>query len=126
MRNYEKEHPERAMKRRQYLRKKYREDADYREKIKKQQEKFYKNPKNRGKRNEHTRKYLKEHPRSRFEIRGIGRLCECGGIDKGNLGGRPSNHFTSLKNKCPHCGRFTTKKKVLYNRLTNEIIKILE
>jgi len=59
------------------------------------------------------------NPRMRISRTKMGMLCQCGHIDKSVHGGGRS----SPVDKCPHCGKYTNTVRVIYDRLTGEILE---
>jgi hypothetical protein len=122
--NYKKEHPdvmERMDKRaKERWKEKWRTDSVFREKVNQKQKKWRSNPENKEKILKYQREYNKTHPR--FNKKRVGYLCECGTIDKGRTSNLPNNPH-STQYKCPNCGRFSQKIRVVYNRFTGKVIE---
>jgi len=76
---------------------------------------------------EYYRNYAKEHPGYRFEKIKIGFLCgHCGKVIKGFVAGIPSKKHDL---KCPFCRtrfKYNELKKVKFDRITWEIVEVLE
>jgi hypothetical protein len=122
-RKYRESHPEvmRKVNEKQNEKKRirYMTDPEYRKKIYEREKEWLSNPENRKKKNEYYRKYRKIHPR--VYMTRIGFVCWCGNIDKSRANNRPRNPH-SMCQKCPKCGNYTEKKKVIYDRFTGEIV----
>jgi hypothetical protein len=120
--DYIKTHPKQYKKIMLRNRKKYRTDEEYREKSLAWHKEYYK--KNREKLLAYCKKYNKKHPRKgKIQRWKVGLLCVCGGIDKGVIHGRSNSHAYSSSHKCPYCGRYSEKKKVIFDRFTMKIVK---
>lgn len=121
-RHYFKIHPEQYEKIRKRQNKKYHTDLNYRKRLLEWHREYYITHKD--KLLEYARNYNKEHPRrGKLQRWKVGLLCPCGGIDKGIICGKPNNNHHSTGNKCPHCGQYTIKKKVIFDRYTMKVLR---
>jgi len=120
---YAKEHPD-VMDRKGKIAKerwkeKWRTDPLFREKVKESNKKWRSKPEAKKKLRFYMWKYAKTHPK--INKKRTGYLCKCGAID------RSSNNRTerdrSPKHKCPQCGNCDSKRKVIFNKFTGEMIR---
>jgi hypothetical protein len=109
-------------------RERYRNDPEFRELRKRKSREYLSkilaDPELRKKYYEKQKKYRNEHPEiysKRQRKTKVGYLCECGTIDKTTNRSRFNPKNKAEKNKCPSCGEYTEKRRVIYNRTTGEI-----
>jgi hypothetical protein len=128
---YRKSHPEETKKRyeqqKKWKRLKYNTDPEYREKIREREKKWFSIPENREKALKRMREYSKKHiRRPMLSTTRIGYMCSCGTIDRARISGRvpkKPKHPSGQEYKCPNCGSYSAKRKVIYNRFTGEVEK---
>jgi hypothetical protein len=111
------------------MREKYNTDSEYRQKVLDYHKLYYSIPENKEKMRASQKRYYKEHPYIYNKIgrKKFGYLCECGQIDKGVCGGRKkTKHPRAAINKCPQCGKYNKRVKVIFDRITGEILEFCE
>lgn len=127
--NQYKKSPEWKKKHTAVMREKYQNDPDYRRRVLDYHKKYYQIPKNKERIRASQKIYYETHPYiyNKIERKKHGYLCECGQIDKGVCGGRKKiKHPYSSANKCPNCGKYNKRTKVIFDRFTGEILQFCD